>query len=53
MENKRPKYTDPEEFAIIRSIYFEKDNLEKENIDQLERLERQESKSRNNLISSR
>lgn len=52
MENKRPKLTDKEEFALIKSMYFEKDNR-KEEIDPIERLERMNSKQRNNLISSR
>jgi hypothetical protein len=53
MEKQRPKLTDPEEFAIIKSIHFEKDILEDKDLDQLERLERQESKHRNLNKSSR
>ena len=53
METKRPTLNDPEEFAIIKSIYFEKDNFNKEDFDPIENLERQESRSRNKNKSSR
>ena len=53
METKRPTLNDPAEFAIIKSIYFEKDLLRDQDIDQLERLERQESRSRNKNKSPR
>lgn len=53
MENKRPKLSDPEEFAIIKSIYFDKDLQFKEKNDPLENLERQESRQRNLNKSSR
>lgn len=43
----RPRLDDPKEFAIIRSIYFEKDNRFNEEIDTVEQLERSESRSRN------
>lgn len=38
-----PKLTDPEEFALIRKIYF-KDREVKEEVDQLERLDRMHSR---------
>jgi hypothetical protein len=53
MQNNKPKYTDPKEFSIIRDIYFEKDNLNKEEIDPIEKLERMESKHRNLNNNSR
>ena len=45
--NKRPRLDDPEEFALIKSMYFAKDNFNKEDIDPIEQLERMESKQRN------
>jgi len=53
MENKRPKITDPEEYRLIKSIYFDKDLRQTEKLDELERLDRMESKQRNNNKSSR
>jgi len=44
MQNKRPKLTDPEEFALIKSIYF-KDN--RKELEDDERYSRQESRNRN------
>lgn len=38
-----PKLTDPEEFAIIRAMYF-KDRSGKDEIDPLERLDRMHSR---------
>lgn len=52
MENTRPKLTDPKEMAIIKSIYF-KDKPAWEDLDPLERLDRQEAKRKNNNKSSR
>jgi hypothetical protein len=52
MEN-RPKLSDPEEFALIKSVYFDKDLRQNENIDQLERLERENSRYRNINNNSR
>lgn len=52
METKRPRLDDPEEFALIKSIYFEKD-FNKEDVDQMERLERTQSKQRNLNTNSR
>lgn len=43
---KKQKLTDPEEFALIKSIYFEKDT-KGEQIDFIERMERMESRQRN------
>jgi hypothetical protein len=46
METKRPKLTDPQEFAIVRDMYFEKDSA-KEKLDPVERLDRFYSKNKN------
>jgi len=51
--NNRPTLSDPQEFALIRSMYFEKDNFSREEIDPLERLDRMESRSRNINNNSR
>lgn len=40
-----PRLDDPAEFAIIRSMYF-KDRPETEEVDQLERLDRSQSRSK-------
>jgi len=53
MKDNRRKLTDPEEYQIIKSIYFEKDVFDKEKTDPIERLERMNSKERNNNINSR
>lgn len=52
MENNRPKLTDPNEFAIVKSMYF-KDARPTKDIDPIEELDRMESKQRNNSKSSR
>lgn len=43
----RKTLADPEEFAIVKNIYFPKDNFNTDDIDPFERLERQQSKQRN------
>jgi hypothetical protein len=53
MENKKPKITDPEEYALIKSIYFAKDLPKEEQIDQIERWERIQSKIKNTNNNSR
>lgn len=53
METKRPTMSDPQEYAIIRSIYFKDTKPEWEELDSLERLDRMESKQRFNNKSSR
>jgi len=53
MKDKRPKLTDTKEYALIKSIYFEKDYINKEKIDPIERLDRMESKQRNQNKNSR
>jgi len=53
MENKRPTLKDPKEFALIKKMYFNNDISLNEAIDNLEKLERMESKQRNNNKSSR
>lgn len=49
---KRPTLNDPEEYALIKSIYFQ-DKPSWEDTDPIERLERMESKQRNQNKSSR
>lgn len=51
METKRPTMNDPEEYKIIKSIYF-KDRTYEEDIDPIEKLDRMESKLRNKQRSS-
>ena len=52
--NTRPKLTDPQEWDIVRGMYFDSNNpLSSENKDPLEELERLESRLKNNNISSR
>lgn len=51
METQRPKLTDPKEFALIKSIYFEKDLPFNEQLDPIEKWERMQSKQRNNKSS--
>ena len=51
MKNKRPTLSDPEEYAIIKQIYFPKDN--REEADDQERYERQEARQRNFNNNSR
>jgi len=53
METKRPKLSDPKEYAIIKSIYFSKDLPINEDIDTIEKLERMKSKNRNLKNNSR
>lgn len=53
MENTRPKLTDPVEFALIKQIYFKDNRPINEDLDPVERLDRMESKYRNNNKSSR
>ena len=50
---KRLTLNDPEEWAIVKSIYFDNDLLRDQDIDQIECLERQESKSKNLNYNSR
>ena len=45
-DKPRPKLTDPEELAIIRSIYFEDHRPKGDDIDPLERLDRMERKQK-------
>lgn len=52
MENTRPKLSDPEELALIRSIYFDDNKPTNSNLDPQEALERQEARSRNNKPNS-
>jgi len=52
METKKRKITDPEEYAIIKSVYFDKDNG-RENIEQSERWERIDARNRNTNNNAR
>lgn len=49
----RPRLDDPKEYAIIKEIYFDNSRPLYEEIDNLERLERMESRSRNNNNQAR
>lgn len=49
---RRPRLDDPEEFALIRSMYFEGRET-KEPVDSIESLERMNSKQINQSKSSR
>jgi hypothetical protein len=53
MENKRPTMKDPAEFALIKQIYFKDNRPAWEDLDPVERLDRMESKQRNQNKSSR
>lgn len=53
MNEERPKLIDPKEYAIIKSVYFKDNSPEWEELDPVERLERMESKHRNQNKSSR
>lgn len=50
---KRPKLTDPAEYALIKQIYFKDGRRSEEEIDQIEKMERMEAKQRNNNKSPR
>jgi len=49
----RPRLDDPNEFALIKSIYFKGDGPHDEDSDPIERLERMEARQRFNQKSSR
>ncbi|MCK9371038.1 hypothetical protein M0R04_14095 [Candidatus Dojkabacteria bacterium] len=53
MENQRPKLTDPAEFALIKQMYFQDNRPFNDNLDPIERNDRQESKLKNKQKSSR
>lgn len=53
MENKRPRLDDPQEFAIIKQMYFKNNRPINDDLDPLERLERQEAKMRHKQNESR
>mgnify|MGYP001583717084 FL=1 len=53
MENKRPTLNDPEEFALIKSIYFKENKPAWKDLDPIERNERMESRIRNKNKSVR
>lgn len=43
-----PRLDDPSEYAIVKKMYFNNDDYANESIDPIERLERMDSKLRNN-----
>lgn len=49
----RPRLDDPNEFAIIRSMYFQDNIPLNEEIDSIEKLERMESRSKFNKQTPR
>ena len=53
METKRPRLDDPQEYAIIKQMYFKDNRPINDDLDPLERLERQEAKRRNKHNESR
>lgn len=46
---KRPTLNDPKEWALIRSIYFDNVSIKLDDVDMIEKLERMESKEKNNI----
>lgn len=52
MENKRPRLDDPNEYAIIKAMYFDDHRPFNDDIDPIEKLERQEAKYKYNQQSS-
>lgn len=53
-ENSRPKLTDPQEWAIVREMYFDTNSyLSDEPEDNIEELDRINSRLKNKNISSR
>jgi hypothetical protein len=53
MENKRPTLKDPAEFALIKQMYFQDNKPFNNDLDPIERNDRQESKLKNKQKSSR
>jgi hypothetical protein len=53
MDDERPTLNDPAEYAFIKRMYFDDDNLINEELDQAEALERLEALSRNTENYSR
>jgi len=49
----RPRLDDPAEYKIIKRIYFKNDIQIDDEVDQIERLQRMESKQRNTNKTSR
>lgn len=47
MESKRPTLNDPQEYALIKSIYFDTSNPLNSDYDSIEVLEREESRVKN------
>lgn len=45
----KPRLDDPAEYKIIKQIYFKNDRPEWMDIDPIERLQRMESRTRNNI----
>lgn len=53
MENKRPRLDDPNEYKIIKEMYFKDDRPLGEDLDSIEKLSRMEAKQRSNAKSNR
>ena len=53
METKRPTLNDKEEYALIKQVYFKDNRPLNDEMDSIERLERQDAKIRQSNKSSR
>lgn len=49
----RPRLDDPSEYKIVKQMYFHNDIIINDEIDSIEKLERMESRSKNNNKNSR
>lgn len=50
---ERPRLDDPAEYAIIKKVYFDDTRPLNEEIDTIEKLERIESREKNNINNAR
>jgi len=53
VDMERPKLSDPQEYALIKKIYFESDAPLDDDIDSIEKLERGDSRIKNNINNAR
>lgn len=53
VDSRRPKLSDPAEFAIVKSMYFKDNRPIGEDLDPVERLDRQEAHQRFSKKSAR
>jgi len=53
MKNNRPRLDNPADYKVVKDMYFEKDLPLAEDLDPIERLERQEAKQKNIKNNSR